>query len=135
MNPNVFQIVGISVRTSNANGQSKIDIPELYKKFLTINEIPNSIDTKMCIVYTDYESDYTGAYTTIIGHQVENLDNIPEGMIGKTFEICKFIPYLTTVSKVYQTWENIWNSNLNRLYTHDIEIYDGENVCIYVSLK
>lgn len=37
-------------------------------------------------IYTDYESDHTKPYTTILGCSVVTLNSIPEGMVGKSFD-------------------------------------------------
>lgn len=84
-----FSVIGISVRTTNENGQASQDIPALWNKFMTeeiAEQIPNKIDNSIYCIYTEYEKDHTKPYTTILGCKVRNLDTIPIGMIGKTFE-------------------------------------------------
>ena len=83
---NSFAIIGIAVKTSNQNGQSGIDIPALWHKFMAeamLEKIPHKIDNTLYCMYTDYEKDHTQPYTTILGCQVKNLDSIPDGMTGK----------------------------------------------------
>lgn len=65
-----INIVGISVRTSNNNGEAGRDIPALWNKFLVegISEkILNKVDETIYCLYTDYEKDHTTPYTTILG--------------------------------------------------------------------
>ena len=41
-----FYVIGITVRTSNENGQSAIDIPKLWETFINeniIDQIPNKL--------------------------------------------------------------------------------------------
>ncbi|MCC9071086.1 GyrI-like domain-containing protein [Flavobacterium sp. F-65] len=128
-----FFIIGLSVRTTNENGQSGTDIPALWNKFMTentIENIPNKIDNSIYCIYTEYEKDYTKPYTTILGCKVSTLDNIPNGMIGKTIEKETYNQYIAegnlSEGVVFQKWTEIWNSDLNRKYTADFEIY-GEN--------
>jgi predicted transcriptional regulator YdeE len=125
-----FYIIGLSVRTTNENGQSLADIPALWNTFMTentIESIPNKIDNSIYCMYTEYEKDYTKPYTTILGCKVSGLDNIPQGMIGKTIakETYKQFTAKGNLSEgaVYQKWIAIWNSDLNRKYTADFEIY------------
>ena len=83
-----FSVIGISVRTTNENGQASQDIPALWNKFMTEGipeQIPNKIENSIYCIYTDYEKDHTKPYTTILGCKVENLQNIPIGMVSKTF--------------------------------------------------
>src|SRR5690554_4797675 len=83
---NDFKIIGISTETTNANEQSLKDVEELWGKFWGENisdKIPNKESDEFYAVYTDYESDYTGKYTLIIGFPVTTLDNIPDGFVGR----------------------------------------------------
>ncbi|KIC03562.1 transcriptional regulator [Flavobacterium sp. JRM] len=125
-----FFIIGLSIRTTNENEQSATDIPALWNKFMsenTIENIPNKIDSSIYAVYTEYEKDYTKPYTTILGCKVSSLENIPTGMIGKTIAKETYKQF-TAKGKladgvVIQKWIEIWNTDLNRKYTADFEIY------------
>ncbi len=144
-----FKIIGITVRTTNQNGQGAKDIPALWEKFMTeniIEKIPNKIDTSVFSIYTNYDGNYTEPYDTILGCKVSNLDNIPTGMIGKEFKQEKYIKFIAQgdLSKniVYTTWTEIWNKDLDRVYTADFEVYgdtskDSKNakVEIFVAIK
>lgn len=125
-----FFIIGLSIRTTNENEQSAADIPVLWNKFMTentIENIPNKIDNSIYSVYTEYEKDYTKPYTTILGCKVSSLDNIPAGMTGKTIakETYKQFTAKGNLADgiVIQKWIEIWNTDLNRKYTADFEIY------------
>lgn len=81
-----FNLIGIEIRTTNENGKSSKDIAELWGRFMSEGiqaKIPNKVDTDIFSLYTDYESDHTAAYTAILGCKVENLDNVPNGMVGR----------------------------------------------------
>ena len=144
-----FKIIGISIRTTNENNQAMNDIPALWNKFLSenlIKEIPNKLSPEIYCIYTEYEKDHTKPYTTILGCKVGNLNEIPEGMIGKEFAGGKYKKFIakgdTTKGCVVQEWLKIWNSDLEREYTADFEVYGGnaqnpENaeVEIYVAIK
>lgn len=125
-----FKVIGISVRTTNENGQAAVDIPILWEKLLSenvLNNIPNKIDNVIYSVYTDYEKDFTKPYTTVLGCKVNSLDIIPEGMVGYSFnggEYIKFTPK-GDLSKglVINEWKKIWTMDLDRAYTADLEVY------------
>ncbi|WP_306350907.1 GyrI-like domain-containing protein [Flavobacterium sp. '19STA2R22 D10 B1'] len=130
-----FKIIGITVRTTNKNGKAMEDIGNLWNRFYTSNIqtlIPNKEDSAIYSIYTDYESDYTGKYTCILGCKVSSLNDIPEGLEGKEINGGKYIKY-TAKGKmpeaVGQTWGEIWNQDtqLNRLYTADFEVYDEKS--------
>ncbi|MGV7105013.1 GyrI-like domain-containing protein [Flavobacterium sp. U410] len=136
-----FYIIGISTRTINTNGQSAIDIETLWQKFWgeeIQNHIPNKINNDIYAVYTEYESDFTGEYTTIIGLPVSSLEDIPIDMVGINIETNN---YQKIVSKgkmpeaIGNTWLEIWADkelDSKRAYKADFSIhgekyYEGDN--------
>ena len=144
-----FKVIGISVRTTNENGQSAKDIGKLWNKFMAegiLDKIPNKIDNTIYSIYTEYESDHTKPYTTILGCKVENIDEIPNGMVALTIKGGNYAKFISkgdlTKGAVYKEWTKIWNTDLNRKYTTDFEVY-GEKaqnptnaeVEIFVALK
>ncbi len=125
-----FNVIGIAVRTSNENEQAATDIPALWEKFMAegiAEKIPNKTDHSLYCIYTDYEKDHTKPYTTILGCKVENLDIIPDGMVGKTFETATYKKYVAKGNilqgLVYNEWIKIWNAGLPRTFTTDFEVY------------
>ena len=125
-----FNIIGVSIITTNENEQSGKDIPALWDKFISegiAEKIPNKINHSIYSVYTDYEKDHTKPYTTILGCAVESLDLIPEGMIGKVIETASYEKFIAKGNLnngiVINEWIKIWNSDLNRSFTSDFEIY------------
>ncbi|CAM1339859.1 MULTISPECIES: GyrI-like domain-containing protein [Tenacibaculum] len=125
-----FYIVGISVRTTNENQQAAKDIPALWQRFMSENiaeQIPNKFSNEVYAVYTDYESDYTNPYTTIIGCRVNEIGNISEGLVSKRIEAPKYKKYVVkgdlANNIVYNKWLEIWDEEINRAYTSDYEIY------------
>ena len=147
---NGLKIIGISIETTNENGKSMKDLGLLWDKFYREN-ISNKINWKVSnliySIYTDYESDYTGKYTTIIGMEVDSLDDLPEGMIGREFEGGKFVKFTTSgelPDAIGRTWQKIWanDQELNRRYTADYEIHDPSvlggdeaKVDIYIAVR
>jgi predicted transcriptional regulator YdeE len=132
-----FNIVGIAVQTTNTNGQSGIDIPALWDKFISegiVDKIPNKIDNAVYSVYTEYKGDFTKPYTTVLGCKVSSLDIIPEGMKGIVIEKGKYIKYTTKADQVFEEWTKIWNTALPRTYTADYEVY-GEEVNIFLGVE
>lgn len=144
-------IVGISTRTINANGQSAIDIESLWQKFWgeeIQDQIPNKVSEDIYAVYTNYETDFTGEYTTVVGLPVNSLDVIPEGMIGLTIEAgtyCKIVSNGKMPDAIGNTWLEIWSNkelDSKRAYKADFTVhgskyYDGDNAEVetYLSVK
>ncbi|MFV2029604.1 GyrI-like domain-containing protein [Neisseria sp. S1] len=126
-----MNIIGIAIRTTNQNKQAAQDMTALWQQFFAehiLEKIPNKLNTHIVSIYTDYKSDYTGAYTAILGAEVNSLDTIPEGMVGRTFPEQKFQTFLAKgcmPGAVVTTWQSIWQQDeqLNRAYTYDYELY------------
>lgn len=129
-----FKIIGIAVRTTNKDNKAAEDLGNLWGQFHSKNifeKIPNKISSDVYSIYTDYESDYMGAYTTIIGVPVANLDNIPDGLVGRAFPEENFLQYTAKGEMpmaVVNVWNEIWRNDaeLNRQYSYDYEVYGVE---------
>ena len=125
-----FKVIGIAVRTTNENGQSAQDIGQLWQKFMSEGiaaQIPNKLDSNVFSIYTNYEGDHTKPYDTILGCKVGSLDNIPVGMVGQAFDGGTYGKFVSkgdlTKGVVFGTWTEIWQKNLDRVFTADFELY------------
>jgi predicted transcriptional regulator YdeE len=90
-------------------------------------KIPRKVSEDLFCIYIDYEKDHTKPYTTFLGCRVENLESITEEMVGKTIETATFKQFIAkgNLAKgiVYTKWLEIWNSDLNRSFIADFEVY------------
>lgn len=149
-----FTVVGISARTTNAKEMSGHGVigqqwGRLFQEGL-LSKIPNKADANIVAVYTDYESDSSGAYTFILGAKVTSAENIPAGMVAHKIPGGKFAVFTTEKgpgSKVVpEAWGHINDpqsaAKLNRAYKADFEVYDqraadpqNSQVDIYVGEK
>lgn len=144
-----FKIVGISARTTNADGRAVLDLGELWARFYAqqnASKIPNKIGDDVYAVYTDYKLDHEGAYTTIIGCKVASFDSIPEGMTGKEIGgglYKRFTARGKMPHAVVRQWQEIWNDpDLRRAYSADFEVYGAKSrddthaeVDIFIAVK
>ncbi|HEU4716434.1 MAG TPA: GyrI-like domain-containing protein [Bacteroidia bacterium] len=144
-----FYVAGISVRTTNAGGQSMKDIGELWGRFFAENisaKIPGKVSADIYSIYTDYESDHTGLYTTLLGCRVSSVEDLPEGMTGKKIpggKCMKFTCKGKIPDVIAAQWANIWNDKtLRRSFTSDYEVYNERaqnpadaEVDIFVAVK
>lgn len=144
-----LKIIGIEVRTSNQNNQAQKDMTELWNRFFA-EAISQQVDHKtsefIYSIYTDYDSDFTGNYTAILGFSVDSLESIPDGLIGRefskeTFEV--FTAKGAMPNAVVETWKTIWNQDatLKRKYSYDFELYgdkcqqgDDSEVDIFIAI-
>ncbi len=143
-----FKIIGISTETTNENGQSIKDVEEIWGKFWGENisdKIPNKASNEIYVVYTDYESDYTGKYTLIIGYPVTTFDNVPNGFVGRSISVGSNVKYISKgkmPEAILKTWMEIWqDTQLKRAYRADVTVhgqkyYDGDDAEVetYISI-
>ncbi|MCZ8522033.1 MULTISPECIES: GyrI-like domain-containing protein [Paenibacillus] len=150
-----IKMIGISARTTNAQeaGPEGL-IPGLWKTLYSssIAAHPGIANPEFTyVLYTDYESDATGAYTVVIGHEISN-----DAFQGEKQEdhfiipAGKYVVFKTKKGPVFevipQAWRDIWayfeNSVEKRAYTGDFERYDtrgfdpsSAEVEIYIAVK
>jgi len=126
-----FYVVGVSVRTTNENGQSQKDIGGLWTRVMNDNllqDIEDKASADTYCVYTDYETDYMGPYTAVIGCKVNSPDNIPAGFVGITIAAGKYRVYSLAgkfPENIHEAWMEIWNSKVERAYTADFDLYSA----------
>ena len=127
-----FYVIGISIRTTNQNDQSQKDIGDLWGKYMSegiASEIPNKESEDTYCVYTDYESDANGKYSTVLGCKVKSLDSIPTGMVGITVPQSSYRVYTSTGKLpdcVVATWMDIWKMDIKRKYAADFDVYGAK---------
>lgn len=134
-------LTGVQVRTTNeVEAGPDRKLPQLWETYFQsqmTSLIPTMHSHLIYALYTDYESDASGAYTTLIGHQV-NAANSPGE--DKFYQVqvpaSKYLVFTTEKGPVYevvaQAWANIWayfrESEEVRAYTGDYELYDARNL-------
>lgn len=149
VNVEPFKLIGISVRTTNKNNQAAQEIGAMWQCFMReglLAKIPNRVDDTIYSLYTEYEGDHTQPYTAVLGCRVENLEDVPEGMVGKTIEGGNYVK--TTArgdlqkGMILEHWGSIFEIGLDRTFTADFETFgekaqnpaDAE-VDFYVAIK
>lgn len=124
----------------------KLTLEDFGGKFMEqsmIEKIPNKVAHDLYCIYTDYESDFTGTYTVILGCKVTSFDNIPKGFITKTIPSTSYLVFKSKGKLpdcVVDTWSNIWQSDLNRKYIADFDVYgpeaqNPENAVVYTYIS
>ena len=120
-------LIGIEVRTNNA---SAVDIIDLWQRFYTNgiqDRIANCIDSRLFGVYSHYENAHNGDYSYMIGCPVSDMDDIPQGMVGRKIPAQSYrvvraegaLPDALT-----DAWLDIRKSDIKRAFSYDFEIYD-----------
>jgi predicted transcriptional regulator YdeE len=128
-----FDIIGIAVRTTNHNRQAESDIGALWERFYRDDcklKISGKISEDLYCVFTDYETDHLGAYTTVLGCQVKPGTIPSAGFIRRIILKSRYQVFIskgTLPECVQQTWMEIWNSDLRRSYTADFDVYGSDS--------
>lgn len=136
-------VVGISARTTNrAEMQGNGEIPKLWARWMQQNlaaSVPHRTETNLLAVYTDYESDENGAYTYVVGAQVNAAAEpsakleLPEGMVAVNIPAGRYAVLTSAKGPIYEVvpaiWQRIWSlspeqSGGQRAFRADFEVYD-----------
>jgi predicted transcriptional regulator YdeE len=126
--------MGIQVHTTNQEGQSAKDMGELWGRFYAENimsRIKHPAGSEVYVIYTNYESDYHGKYTAIIGLKVDTIENTPDGLVNwelKGGNYTKIMVKGLMPDAIIASWKKIWSADkeLRREYTADFEVYGPE---------
>lgn len=108
-----FEIIGISTRTSNTSGNAAADLGALWGRFFEEqigSKLTGKVSEDIFAIYTDYQSDYTGEYTCLIGYQVGSIANAEEVLVAREFDGGKYIKFVAAgkmPEAVVQTWHFI----------------------------
>ena len=130
-----FQVIGIEIRTNKENDQAVQDITQLWQRWMSENLIamvPHKASNAVYCMYTEYDGDHTKPYTVVLGCPVKNLDFIPDGMVGKSFEGGTYDKRTVMGNLadgiIVNAWQEIWNAGLPRAFTADFEIFDERSL-------
>jgi len=125
-------VVGIARRTTGADGRSTKDMMAAWAAFLQTNasaKIKNrAVPPIMYAVYSDYETDWRGAFSYLIGCGVTRAGTVPEGMEVRKIPAQTYAVFSAKgqmPDEVLAIWSMVWLSDLPRTYTFDFEVYDS----------
>ena len=132
-----FTVVGIAVRTSNAEQMTEArpigkQWERLFKEGV-LAAIPNKADGNIVAVYTEYAGDKDGEYTYLLGARVTKVEKLPDGMTVKNVPAGRYAVFTSErgpVQKVVvEMWRRVWETPKNalggdRTYRADFELYD-----------
>jgi predicted transcriptional regulator YdeE len=132
-----FTVVGIAVRTSNAEQMTAArPIGKQWERLFregVLAAIPNKADGNILAVYSDYASDKDGEYTYLLGARVTKAESVPAGMTVKNIPGGRYAVFTSEkgpVQKVVvEMWQRVWATPKSalggeRTYKTDFEIYD-----------
>jgi predicted transcriptional regulator YdeE len=132
-----FTVVGIAVRTSNAEQMTAArpigkQWERLFKEGV-LAAIPNKADGNIVAVYSEYASGKDGEYTYLLGARVRKVESAPAGMTVKTVPAGRYAVFTSERGRVekvvVEMWRRVWETPQNalggdRTYKADFEVYD-----------
>ena len=132
-------IVGWEVRTTNQDEMdpTKARMPgvwqRVYKENLADNIAVKKEPGVILGAYTRYQSDANGPYSLIVGAEVADVDNVPEGMAGIVVLAQEYLIFTASgemPKAVVDGWGAVWkyfaaDTTLKRAFTTDFERYDS----------
>jgi predicted transcriptional regulator YdeE len=152
-----IKLIGLSARTSNAAEMHKetakigLTMQRFFSEEIQSKIAHSKAADRVFAVYTDYESDASGAYTYFIGKEVtsfEGLDGSLETLTIPGQSYAKFTNEPGPMPAVcIDMWQKIWKMNASdlggeRAYIADFEVYDERSsdpskaiLDIYIGIK
>lgn len=151
-----FSVVGIEVRTSNAEeATSKGVIGKEWQEFFQESipqKIPDKVDGNIYAVYSSYDSDRDGEYSLLIGAKVPDGSKVPAGLVLRKVAAGTYAVVTSDKGPVARVvlaaWQHVWEMEDHdllggtRAYKTDYELYDrratdpeSSEVDLYIGLK
>lgn len=133
-------IAGLAVRTRNDNEQDP-KTGWLSKTWERVSK--KKYSGQIAAALTDYESDSSGYYTEVIGHEIATVDDLePTGVLIRVpfGKYAKFTVKGTMPRIVLEAWKKVWQAELDgtieRSYLVDLERYPNpETVELFIAVK
>ena len=136
-----FTVAGFNVRTKNENefNPNTAKIPHLWSQ-LHAEKVAQQA-TRVFGVYSQYESDVTGAYTLTAGVEIDG--SFPPGFESveiKTGDYLVFENKGPMPTAIIEAWQRVWQYFQDqpmypRAYQTDFEVYQGTEKCaIYIGV-
>jgi predicted transcriptional regulator YdeE len=134
-----FKLIGVELRTTNANGQAMQEIPLFWERLIrnkTFAQIPGQVEPNLIYAaYVDYDDDFKvggfqkGFYTLIVGSKVASLEEVPQGFVAREFPAEKHavLQMKGQAAKVVpEAWKRVWSSSFpfKRKLSCDLEVYN-----------
>ena len=125
-----FKVAGLSIMTNNETGAQ--DINGVWQAFFEekIGQALEDVRENDFIyaVYTDYEGDHTAPYRFTLGYKLKDgvESDIPDGLHIAEIETADYAMLSASGEQpkaLVEAWTAIWQSDLDRRFHSDFEIY------------
>lgn len=122
-----FDVVGISIVTSNETASE--DINALWETFFKESigqSVENRVDDVIYTVYSDYEGDHTKPYRFTIGYKIKDTPQLNDSLHHVQVQTADYALMSAAGEQpkaLIETWTAIWQSDLDRRFETDFEVY------------
>lgn len=126
-----YTVVGLTIRTTNADGKAAEDINALWHRFFeeAVGEaIPAKDGQALYAIYHSYEGGADAPYSLTIGCRIKPDADVAlvEGLTSVFIEGGDYMVFAAQGEQpkaLIDTWQAIWKSDLKRSFKTDVEIY------------
>jgi len=143
-----FTVIGFSVRTTNAQEMLGTDgrIALLWGRFAHggADAIPAIVEQGTTYaVYSNYESDETGAYDFLLGKSAQPAQSAPEGMVKLQIPAARYMVFPAAGSSpdaIKAAWLKVYEyfgrqAGAQRAFTVDFEQHSSSGTKLYIAVR
>jgi predicted transcriptional regulator YdeE len=137
-----FFVAGVCARTSNADeaDPARAKLPALWRRYVD-DPVIRSLGGPPVGVYTEYEDDAAGMYTTVAGVRITRAADAPPGLRVVTVPAGEFLVFRSEGAVpecVIRGWQAVWEyfadrSRPRRAFRTDAELYGDGFVDLLIS--
>ena len=123
-----FSVVGLSTVISG-NEKASEEINALWQSFFGQSigqDVDNRVDDVIYAVYSDYEGDHTQPYRLTIGYKIKNEPKMKDHLHHVEIKEAEYAMMSAAGEQpkaLMETWTAVWQSDLNRRFETDFEVY------------
>lgn len=123
-----FSVVGLSAVISG-NEKASEEINELWQSFFGKSigqDVSNRVDDVIYAVYSDYEGDHTKPYRLTIGYKIKSEPEMKDHLHHVEIKEAEYAMMSAAGEQpkaLIDTWTAVWQSDLNRKFETDFEVY------------
>ena len=124
-----FNLLGISVETTFENDQHEKDIKKVWEELIDLNFhkiVPGNKGTEIYAVYSNYHGPAKSSFTYTVGLRLDKKIVTNNKMKMMTVPKTNFAVFDTKYkngNSINNTWQKIYESDLERAFTYDVELY------------
>ncbi|MGH1374754.1 MAG: GyrI-like domain-containing protein [Alphaproteobacteria bacterium] len=123
-----FDVVGVSVIVSDHENASE-EINRLWERFFQESigqSVDNRVDDVIYAVYSDYEGDHTKPYRLTIGYKINGAAQLGGSLHHVQVKEADYAMMSAAGEQpkaLVDTWTAVWQSDLDRKFETDFEVY------------